>query len=150
VFSSTTTKCMPDMSVTCPVCQDDSAFARLYLRDYICACVWLCERARERVWKEWVHACVRVYAQVCAVKCDIFTIPHLYVSDVFLFWLLQPDCLFYAFGCCLASAPARVPFMIEEFCSKMTYPTFEKKVTPTFTKMMDCLDNSCQCLTRSK
>lgn len=56
---------MPDMSVTCPVCKYESAFARLYSRMCVCEC-----------------ACVRacVSAQVCAVKCDIFTIPHLYVS----------------------------------------------------------------------
>lgn len=98
------------MSVTCPVCKNESTFARLYSRMFVCVCVRvsLCD---------CVHACV--CAQVCTVKCDIFTIPHLYVSYIF-FWLLQPDCLLNAnaFGCRLALAPPGYSLQMKSFVPK--------------------------------
>lgn len=83
------------MSVTCPVCKYDSAFARLYSRTCVTVCLY-------------ESACMRA----CAHKCVLYRW-HFYHSTLVCFLMFSflapaarlPFFNANAFGCCLALAP---------------------------------------------
>lgn len=115
----------------------------LHLRDYIRAlsfgCVWVgvCVWENER---EWVPcACLHM----CAGKCDIFTIPHSYVSYFysFYFWLSAAGLPFffsaYAFWVSpFIIVPHWCSLQYEEFCSKVIQIHVMKKWIPASIKWL--------------
>lgn len=94
-------KCMPDMSVTCPVCKYDWIWAWLHWRQRACACAWT-----------WMQACV-----LLSVSIPQFLIISFLPPAVRLPFTANADLHWPPPGYCLHSENQR------------TYPVFEVLIT---------------------